>query len=77
LVKPGGSVVRLVDFLPKNAPMMHRTKSINYGSVFEGEVEIILDPGDRHILKRRDIVVQRGTIHAWRNASTTRSFWFA
>ena len=51
---------------------MHRTISLDYGVVIEGEVELILDSGVTQILKRGDLTVQRGTNHAWRNPSQTQ-----
>jgi quercetin dioxygenase-like cupin family protein len=52
---------------------MHRTISIDYGVVLEGEIELILDSGEKRLMKRGDISVQRGTMHAWRN--TSKSEW--
>jgi quercetin dioxygenase-like cupin family protein len=72
LVNPSGSLCRMVDFSPSNNPMMHRTKSLDYGVVLEGEIELILDSGEKRTLKRGDVAVQRGTMHAWRNPSTTQ-----
>ncbi|HEK1690063.1 TPA: cupin domain-containing protein [Pseudomonas putida] len=46
--------------------LMHRTETLDYGIVTEGEVWLVLD-GDEVHLKRGDIVVQRGTNHAWSN----------
>lgn len=71
LVNKGGSVCRTVDFSPDNEPIMHRTKSLDYGVVLEGEMEMILDSGESKILKRGDVAVQRGTNHAWKNTSKT------
>ncbi|RAL14324.1 cupin domain-containing protein [Aspergillus homomorphus CBS 101889] len=67
LVNPGGTVCRVVDFAPGKAPLMHRTRSLDYGIVLEGELEMVLDSGETRRLKRGDIAVQRGTMHAWRN----------
>ena len=50
---------------------MHRTQSLDYGVVLEGEVEMILDGGETRLLRRGDVAVQRGTNHAWRNTSET------
>ena len=72
LVSPGGSVCRLTDFSPRNDPQMHRTKSLDYGVVMEGEMELILDSGEVHLMKKGDVAVQRGTMHAWRNPSSTQ-----
>ncbi|CAK96587.1 uncharacterized protein An07g01420 [Aspergillus niger] len=48
---------------------MHRTVSVDYGVVLEGEVELVLDSGETRLLKRGDVAVQRGTNHAWRNVT--------
>lgn len=96
-----GSIIRFVDFGPRQAdapamtkemaqaafalvgsaehstwkpdsphPMMHRTESVDYGIVLEGEMTLILDDGSRTDLNPGDVVVQRGTDHAWENRST-------
>lgn len=70
---PGGTVLRYVDMMPGALSPMHRTMSLDYGVVVEGEVELVLDSGEVRLLKRGDIAVQRGTNHAWRNASKTES----
>ena len=49
-------------------PRMHRTESIDYAVVLEGEVTMVLDETDVH-LKAGDVVIQRGTSHAWSNRS--------
>ena len=71
LVNKGGSVCRVVDFGPGTEPVMHRTKSLDYGVVLEGEVELVLDSGETRRMGRGDICVQRATMHAWRNRSET------
>lgn len=72
LVLPGGSVLRVVDILPGGVSPMHRTVSLDYGVVLEGEIELELDGGEIRVLKRGDICVQRGTMHRWKNASKTQ-----
>ncbi|MBT0569735.1 cupin domain-containing protein [Curvibacter sp. CHRR-16] len=49
-------------------PLMHRTQSVDYGVVIEGEVVLILDNAEVP-LKPGSVVVQRGTNHAWANRS--------
>ncbi|KAI5456814.1 hypothetical protein BGZ63DRAFT_366609 [Mariannaea sp. PMI_226] len=72
LVNPGGTVCRYVDFCPQNDnPLMHRTQSLDFGVVIEGIIEMHLDSGEVHVLKRGDIAIQRATMHAWRNPSST------
>ncbi len=59
--------------MPGATSPMHRTVSLDYGVVLEGEVELVLDSGEVRLLKRGHVAVQRGTNHAWRNAS--KSEW--
>ncbi|KAF4955478.1 hypothetical protein FGADI_4451 [Fusarium gaditjirri] len=63
---PGGSVLRFADF-PPGRSAMHRTLSIDYGVVIEGEMELVLDSGENRVIKRGDVAVQRGTKHQWVN----------
>lgn len=71
LVVPGGTVLRIIDIMPGDSSAMHRTTSLDYGVVLEGEMELILDGGETRVLKRGDSCVQRATNHAWRNNSPT------
>ena len=54
--------------VPRRHPLMHRTESIDYGIVLDGEIVLLLDDAEVS-LKTGDVVVQRGTIHAWANRS--------
>ena len=65
-----GNLIRIIEFAPAHAggrrSPMHRTRTVDYGIVLEGEIvmllsdlEVTLHPGD--------VVVQRGTDHAWEN----------
>lgn len=49
-------------------PLMHRTETVDYGIVLEGELTLIVDLGETTI-KAGDIVIQCGTNHAWANRS--------
>ena len=73
--KPRGTVIRILDFLPGfsklssgTPPFVHRTETIDYGIVLEGEMYLLLDDSEV-LLKAGDVVVQRGTDHAWENRS--------
>ena len=68
---PNGSSARVVDFPPDHTSAMHRTISVNYNFVIEGELELILDSGETRQLKPGDMLVQRAINHAWRNPSST------
>lgn len=46
--------------------LMHRTETLDYGIVTEGEVWLVLDDSEVR-LQRGDVVIQRGTNHAWSN----------
>ena len=47
-------------------PAMHKTKTIDYIILLEGDVTLVLDEEEVR-LKPFDVVVQRGTNHAWIN----------
>ena len=49
-------------------PLMHRTESVDYGVVIEGEIVLVLDDSEV-LLQQGSVVIQRGTNHAWANRS--------
>jgi quercetin dioxygenase-like cupin family protein len=49
-------------------PGMHRTKTLDYAIILAGEIYAVLDE-DEVLLKGGDVLVQRGTSHAWSNRS--------
>lgn len=65
-----GSVLRIVDMMPGKESPMHRTNSIDYGIVLEGEIELELDDGEKRSIRQGEIVVQRGNNHLWRNTTS-------
>jgi quercetin dioxygenase-like cupin family protein len=67
-----GSRFAIVDFPPGNDPFMHRTNSIDYVIVLEGEIEMDMDDSTVR-MKAGDVMVQRGTNHAWANRGTARA----
>jgi len=54
---------------PPRHPAIHRTRSVDYVVVLEGEIDLLLDDRDVH-LGAGDVVVQQGTNHAWINRGT-------
>jgi hypothetical protein len=50
-------------------PGMHRTDSVDYDILLDGELWLELDDGKEVHLKPYDAVIQNGTRHAWRNKS--------
>jgi quercetin dioxygenase-like cupin family protein len=70
ITQSGGTVFRVVSFGPGNPDMNHRTDSIDYAVVMSGEIDMELDDGESVHLKAGDVLVQRGTIHNWKNRGT-------
>lgn len=88
--RPGGTILRIVDFLPSSRvtpaparalagvhhtedrsakhPGFHMTDTVDYAIVLEGEVYALLDEAET-LLKAGDVLIQRGTYHAWDNRS--------
>lgn len=72
--EPNGTKIRINEFFPGhinelgNQSPVHRTESIDYGIILEGEIWLVLDDSEV-LLKAGDVVVQRGTDHAWANRS--------
>ena len=64
-----GTRVRIVDMPPGACSPMHRTESVDYGVVLEGEITLVLDDGSATTVGAGELVVQRGTDHAWENRS--------
>ncbi|MGH9524265.1 MAG: cupin domain-containing protein [Terriglobales bacterium] len=67
-----GHLLRIIDIYPPQEggkrTVMHRTRTLDYVVVMEGEVILALD--DTEVaLHQGDVVVQRGTDHAWENRS--------
>ncbi len=48
--------------------MFHQTDTVDYAIVLEGEIWAVLDD-DEVLMKQGDVLVQRGTGHAWSNRS--------
>ena len=59
----------LADHFEKEDPAMHKTNTVDYAIVYDGEIWMELDNGETLHLRRGDVVVQNGTRHAWRNKS--------
>jgi hypothetical protein len=67
---PKEALVRLAglaDHFEKEDPAMHKTNTVDYAVVYDGEMWLELDDCETLHLTRGDVVVQNGTRHAWRN----------
>jgi mannose-6-phosphate isomerase-like protein (cupin superfamily) len=49
-------------------PGMHRTETVDYAVVLEGEVYAVMDEGET-LMRAGDVLIQDGTNHAWANRS--------
>lgn len=75
-----GTVFRILELPPdqdwrydadgnETRPMAyHTTESIDYAIVLSGEIHAVLDTEER-LMRTGDVLVQRGTAHAWANRS--------
>lgn len=57
----------LFSAMEADPPGMHRTDTVDFVVVLEGEVVLELDHGQERLLRANDVVVQRGARHRWRN----------
>lgn len=71
LVAGGGCVLRYVDVAPGYSTMMHRTQSLDYGILLNGRIECVFDSAQTQELQVGQAMIQRVTMHAWRNPSET------
>ena len=72
IMPAAGHLLRILEVYPLKAggkrTVMHRTQTLDYVVVIEGELVLLLDDSEV-TLKPGDVVVQRGTDHAWENRS--------
>lgn len=61
----------LFECFEPDQPGMHRTPTIDYGILIEGELWLELDEGHEKLLRAGDVIIQNTTRHAWRNRSQT------
>lgn len=74
LVTPGGGANVWYNDIPPNAESspMHRSVSLDVVILVMGEVELTLSNDETRIIKPGDMVIQRSTLHKWRNPSKTQ-----
>ena len=65
-----GTRFMIAEYPPGNHPRRHRTETIDYIIVLSGEIDMELDKGETVTLKQGDVMIQRGTYHAWINRGT-------
>ena len=81
IMPPTGHLIRIIDIYPPrmggHRTVMHRTRTLDYAVVIEGEIVLVLDDSEV-VLGPGEVVVQRGTDHAWENRTdaVTRMAFF-
>lgn len=69
--RPQEALVRFCDWAPGATLEFHRTETIDFGVVLRGQMDMTLESGESRRLEVGDVLVQRGTLHKWRNPSET------
>ena len=64
-----GTTFRITRWEPGHARFTHRTQTVDYDVVLEGEIDLELDGGKTVHLKAGDVVILRGCRHTWMNRS--------
>ncbi|EPQ60674.1 hypothetical protein GLOTRDRAFT_109082 [Gloeophyllum trabeum ATCC 11539] len=55
---------------------MHRSSSVDYNILIQGELTLVLEDGaETHLKNPGDVVIQKGTNHLWRNPSSGWARW--
>jgi hypothetical protein len=54
-------------------PGFHKTNSVDYAIVLSGEIVAMMDEGEV-LLKAGDVLIQRGTNHAWSNRADASAY---
>jgi hypothetical protein len=60
----------LAELFEPDTPGIHRTPTIDYAIVLEGEITLVLDDGVLVPVAQGEVVIQNGTRHGWTNATS-------
>jgi hypothetical protein len=71
--EPGSSSRAASDRGSPRHPGFHGTSSVDYAIVLAGEIYALMDEGEV-LLRQGDVLVQRGTNHAWSNRSDAPAY---
>jgi quercetin dioxygenase-like cupin family protein len=64
---PTGVVFCVTNIPPSFTVPMHRTLSLDYAIVLNGEITLRLDGGDERTIKAGEFIIQGGATHQWIN----------
>ncbi|KZV93146.1 hypothetical protein EXIGLDRAFT_717565 [Exidia glandulosa HHB12029] len=66
-----GSRFGFVDFPPNQISPLHRTVTLDYAVITQGSLVLHLNDGTTTRAETGDVIIQRGTMHAFENPSST------
>ncbi|KAI0825067.1 hypothetical protein BC628DRAFT_1320931 [Trametes gibbosa] len=76
LVMKSGVNLQYTDLAPGATAPMHRTPSLDHNILISGRLVLVMEDNSETIIDQPgDVVVQRGTIHAWRNPGPEWARW--
>jgi len=76
LISLNGTNCMFTDLAPGAVTPWHQTNSLDHNILIHGELALMLEDGSETLLDRPgDVVIQRGTIHAWRNPGSEWTRW--
>ncbi len=67
---PAGTTFRVLELPPGCPAHMHKTETLDYVIMLEGECDMVLDDGAEVHMNQGDVMVQRATYHGWANRSS-------
>ncbi|KAI0778251.1 hypothetical protein BD413DRAFT_103363 [Trametes elegans] len=76
LVNKYGTNLQFTDLAPGATATAHRTSSLDHNILISGKLILVMEDGSETLFDNPgDVVVQRGTIHAWRNPGPEWTRW--
>lgn len=69
---PTGTSCTIIEVPPGAQVPMHRTRTLDHGVIIDGSTELVLDSGEKSVLKKGDVFVLRGTAHSWQNTTEAK-----
>ncbi|KAI0068234.1 hypothetical protein BV25DRAFT_1818622 [Artomyces pyxidatus] len=69
---PNGANFRFTDIAPGGVTPLHRTTTVDLNILISGEAIVTTEDGtEKHLTTPGDTLIQRGTMHAWKNPGKT------
>ncbi|KAI0788464.1 hypothetical protein C8Q75DRAFT_807677 [Abortiporus biennis] len=76
IISPNGTNCMFTDLAPGQTTYWHRTSSVDHNILIHGKLALMLEDGIETLLENPgDVVIQRGTMHAWRNPGERWTRW--